>query len=107
MIPEPQHAVAHRFQVFRSLQVILNLIQMLAAVQLNNYFPSRRTKVNNVVADGLSPAPTHRGRCGGEIELPPCDVRADVTRALLLPPSDVDAAHLRGASFLVWWFLVA
>src|SRR5215216_816310 len=55
MIPKPQDSIAVRFQVFYSLVIILCLLEMLTAIQLDDQFRFRRAKVGDVLANGMLP----------------------------------------------------
>lgn len=47
VIPKADHFIALQFQIFRSFFIILFLLYMLAAIQLDHKFFAGRAKVGN------------------------------------------------------------
>lgn len=53
IIPETQHFVAFGLQEPGAFLVILMLFEMLTSVKFDNEFLAWRTKVNDVITDGM------------------------------------------------------
>ena len=56
IIPKADHFIPKRFQMFRSLTVILLLFKMLTAIQFNNHFFFWTAKIRDVIPNGMLPS---------------------------------------------------
>ena len=63
VVPKSDHFITERVQVLRSSFIILFKFQMLTSIQFDDEFLFEADKVRDVIANGVSPAPTAGAVC--------------------------------------------